>query len=203
MTKFWGKLLALGLVLAGTYAYLYSDLVVRRVGVYLPIAVFTLLWAEVLLITLVDDWPIPTVEVVIAALALTALAVNLLIASMVPTAHGKTEEIPLKRREGALFRSGPPLGLILSTLPVLIGIVLQLAHRGRARSRQYLDGKLCRGDGANGPGVPGGRRPVPAHSAWTSGGVLLRNGGGDAGGGWRRCWSSPGRKAAGSTRPRC
>ena len=45
---------------------------------------------------------------------------------MVSTAHGKTEEVPLKRREGALFRSGPPLGLILSTLPVLIGIVLQL-----------------------------------------------------------------------------
>ena len=35
----------LALVLAGTYAYVYSDLVVRKVGVYLSLAAITLLWA--------------------------------------------------------------------------------------------------------------------------------------------------------------
>src|SRR5262249_53916349 len=46
------RVLALLLVLAGTYAYLYSDLVVRRIGSYLFGAVITLLWAEVLVIDL-------------------------------------------------------------------------------------------------------------------------------------------------------
>jgi len=46
VTERWGQLLALGLVMAGTYAYAYSDLMVRRVGVYIYLAVFTLLWAR-------------------------------------------------------------------------------------------------------------------------------------------------------------
>ena len=49
----WGQFLALALVLAGTYAYFYSDIVVRRVGLYVYLAVFTLLWAEMLVIELV------------------------------------------------------------------------------------------------------------------------------------------------------
>jgi len=127
VTEAWGKLLALGLVLAGTYAYFYSDVVVRRIGIYIPIAVFTLLWSEVLLITLVPEWA--TVEAVILALALTALLMNLLIAGVRPAAevhgdhgphpHGRT----LRARDGVLFRAGPPLGLILSTVPVIIGMV--------------------------------------------------------------------------------
>src|SRR5262245_4663074 len=48
------KMLALWLVLAGSYVYLYSDLLVRRVGVYLYPAVFTLLWAELLVIDLLQ-----------------------------------------------------------------------------------------------------------------------------------------------------
>ena len=52
VTEQWGRLLALGLVIAGTYAYAYSDLVVRRVGIYIYLAVLTLLWAEVLIINL-------------------------------------------------------------------------------------------------------------------------------------------------------
>ena len=46
----WQKLVALAIVIAATYAYAYSDLVVRRVGVYIYLAVFTLLWSEVLII---------------------------------------------------------------------------------------------------------------------------------------------------------
>ena len=48
----WGQFLALALVLAGSYAYFYSDIVVRRVGLYVYLAVFTLLWAEMLVIEL-------------------------------------------------------------------------------------------------------------------------------------------------------
>ncbi len=72
----WGQLLALALVLAGTYAYIYSDLAVRRVGMYIFLAVFTLLWAEVLVIELFALKV--TTEAAIVALALTALAVNLI-----------------------------------------------------------------------------------------------------------------------------
>jgi hypothetical protein len=113
VTEFWGRVLALALVLAGTYAYLYSDLVVRRVGAYLPLAVFTLVWAEVLLIHMVEEWPIPTVEVVIFAFSLTALLVNLAIAAA-------------EDEKTTLFRAGPPLGFLLSTLPVVLGIVLHI-----------------------------------------------------------------------------
>ena len=69
-----GKWIALALVLAGTYAYGYSDLVVRRIGVYVYVAVFTLLWAEVLFIAIVAEHiRIPMIEVVIISLALTGL----------------------------------------------------------------------------------------------------------------------------------
>ena len=53
VTEPWGKFLALALILAGTYAYFYSDIVVRRVGLYVYLAVFTLLWAEMFVIELV------------------------------------------------------------------------------------------------------------------------------------------------------
>src|SRR5208283_1000195 len=76
VTEHSGRILALILVLAAIYAYAYSDLIVRRIGVYIYLAVFALLWAEVLIIQLL---PVPmTTEVVIIALAVTALAANLL-----------------------------------------------------------------------------------------------------------------------------
>jgi hypothetical protein len=118
-----GRLWALVLVLAGTYAYAYSDLVVRRVGVYLYVAVFTLLWAEVLVINLFG-WPLPLVEVIIIALALTALLANFALAR-------------LAGKDSALLRLGPPLGLFLSALPVALGVFLHfratsaLAHDWR------------------------------------------------------------------------
>jgi hypothetical protein len=106
------RVLAIVLVLAGTYAYFYSDLVVRRVGVYIYFAIFTILWAEVLLVNLLGLENV-TLELVIAVLAVTALAANLLQAMLT--------------RQGSTFaRSGPPLGLFLSTLPVVLGLVLHL-----------------------------------------------------------------------------
>lgn len=109
VTTWHGKLLALFLVLAGTYGYVYSDLFVRRVGVYLYVAVFTLLWAEVLALNLFD-WAKPY-EVVIITLAVTALAVNL-------------ARSALAGRGSLATRAAAPLGLFLSTLPVLLGVLL-------------------------------------------------------------------------------
>jgi hypothetical protein len=107
LTTPWGKGLALALVLAGTYAYLYSDLVVRRVGVYIYLAAFTLLWAEVLAVGLLGS---VSPEILITVLALTALAVNLLQANLA--------------KDAAFTRAVPILGLFLTLLPVLYGVAL-------------------------------------------------------------------------------
>jgi hypothetical protein len=112
VTQFGDKLLALCLVLAGTYAYVYSDLVVRRIGVYVYVAVVTLLWSEVLVIRLFPQLD-RMMEVVIIALSLTGLLANLVLST--PT--GKSSP---------LFRFGPPLGVFLSVLPVVLGVILHL-----------------------------------------------------------------------------
>ena len=57
-------------MLAGTYANAYSDLLVRREGLYIYLAVVTLLWAELLVIDLFAVKV--TAEVAIISLALTA-----------------------------------------------------------------------------------------------------------------------------------
>jgi hypothetical protein len=111
VTQYADRLIALALVVAAAYAYLYSDFAVRRVGVYVYLAAFTTLWAEVLLIDLVHDQIRP--EVIIAILALTALAANLI-------------ERPAESRGSAFARTMPPLGLLLSCVPVLFGIVLHI-----------------------------------------------------------------------------
>lgn len=99
----------IALTLAGTYAYIYSDVVVRRIGVYLYLAAFTLLWAEVQLLALID---MPGVQsVIIVTLSLTALAVNALQSRF--------------DAEGTFSRTVPPLGLLLSMLPVGMGVLLQ------------------------------------------------------------------------------
>ena len=74
--------LALLLVVAGTYAYIYSDLVVRRVGVYVHIAAATLLWALVLSLQLLNI--ALGMDALIAVLALTALAVNVFASQRLP-----------------------------------------------------------------------------------------------------------------------
>jgi hypothetical protein len=105
-----GKRLALLLVLVGFYAYVYSDVVVRRVGVYLSLAVVTLLWAELLAVGLVD-WPLNPVEVAILTLALTGLLVNV---------GGQG----LADREGRLADVAGTLGLVLNVMPVCLGVYL-------------------------------------------------------------------------------
>ncbi|HEV3448222.1 MAG TPA: hypothetical protein VG099_26515 [Gemmataceae bacterium] len=105
------RLLALALVLAGAYAYFYSDIVVRRIGIYIYIAIFVLLWSEILVIDLLH---LPVAgELVIIVLALTGLAANLL-------------QFMLTRANATFTRAGPPIGLFLSTVPVVLGILLHL-----------------------------------------------------------------------------
>jgi len=101
-------LLAGGLWLVGCYAYLYSDLVVRRVGVYTYLATACLLMAEGTLVGMSLD-----AEGVIAALAITALAANLA-QSWLGAAHERFQ------------RAVPPLALGLSALPVVMGGVLHM-----------------------------------------------------------------------------
>jgi hypothetical protein len=103
------RYLAILLTLVGTYAYFYSDFVVRRIGVYLYVAVFTLLWAEVQIIALFG--PERPMEFVILTLSLTSLLANLGIAAG-------------RERYATLARAGLPLGIILAAVPVVCGLFL-------------------------------------------------------------------------------
>lgn len=100
------NLLAAALWVAGAYAYLYSDIVVRRVGVYTFLAAFCFLLAEVTLVGI--DLP---AEWLIAILAVTAL-----VATLVQTFVAAPSE--------RINRAVPPLAMVLSCLPILLGIVL-------------------------------------------------------------------------------
>ncbi len=102
------SVLAGGLWLAGTYGYLYSDLVVRRVGIYTYIAAFCLLMGEMSLV-----WRHLHAEGAIAMLALTALAANVVRSSV-------------KNTNEKLERAVPPLALGLSALPVLLGLAIHV-----------------------------------------------------------------------------
>ena len=104
------SLLAGGLWLAGTYAYLYSDIVVRRVGIYTCVAAFCFLLAEV---TIVGQSL--RGEGIIAVLTLTAIGA---IAVQSYVAKAKANE--------RLNRAVPPLGMALSILPILIGLSLHI-----------------------------------------------------------------------------
>ena len=101
------SLLAGALWLAGTYIYLYSDIVVRRVGVYTYLAAFCLLLGIVSLIG-------PRLEsaAVILVLAFTAVAANL------------GQSVLARRDDDKLARVMMPLGIILSALPLLFGVIL-------------------------------------------------------------------------------
>lgn len=102
-------MLAAAVWLAAAYAYLYSDIVVRRVGVYLALAGFSLVMAE---ITLLLGFEAPA-EWIIAAMAVTSVAINVANAQW----GGAYKN---------LDRFVPPLGLMLGTIPVLWGVVLHL-----------------------------------------------------------------------------
>lgn len=103
------SLLAGGLWLAGAYLYLYSDLVVRRVGYYIYVAAFSLLMA---IITLVG-WQLDSLEAVIIVMSVIALIANL--------AKSKVSD-----ENKQFIRVSAPLGLILSGIPLLIGWGLYL-----------------------------------------------------------------------------
>jgi hypothetical protein len=120
-----GRVTALILLVAATYGYVYSDMAVRKVGVYLYLAVFTFLWAGVVFIGLID-WPIPTVEVALIAMALTALLVNFASVRL--------------DRELLLARSGPAVGLVLAVLPAAIGVLLRITAVPGAGAREYTIG---------------------------------------------------------------
>jgi len=92
--------------LLGTYAYLYSDIAVRRVGIYTYLAACCFLLAEVTIVGLNLE-----MEWLIAILALTALAANLVQAYLT---------VPNEK----ISRVVPPLAMALSSIPLLFGIVL-------------------------------------------------------------------------------
>lgn len=106
--------LALVLVMAATYAYIYSDLVVRKHGAYIHFAAFTLLWSEVLVVQLLKLQL--GLDAIITVLAGTSLAVNLAQATIT--------------RDQKLTRAFPVFGLLLGMLPVLLGIYEYLRFLG-------------------------------------------------------------------------
>lgn len=101
-------LLAGGLWLAATYAYLYSDIVVRRNGIDTFLAAVSLILAEVTLVGSQFQ-----TEGVIAILALTALAANV-VHSVLSSPQEKFNRIV------------HPLALSLCALPVIMGLVLHV-----------------------------------------------------------------------------
>jgi hypothetical protein len=113
-------LLATGIWLAGMYAYLYSDLVVRRVGIYLVLAGVSLVMAE---ITLMLGFDIRA-EWILAAMAVTSVAINYF-ARQWPGAYPNVE------------RFVPPLGLVLGFIPTMWGVALHV--RATSAAARQLD----------------------------------------------------------------
>lgn len=114
-------MLAAGVWLAAVYAYIYSDVVVRRIGVYLALAGFSLVMAETTLLLGFDISP----EWIIAAMALTSVGINI--------AQAQWGE-----QYKQFGRFVPPLGWVLGTVPVLWGVVLHLrATSGAVRELSW------------------------------------------------------------------
>ena len=102
-------LLAATLWLVAVYGYLYSDLVVRRVGVYVYGAAFSILMAVVTVV----GWQFESAEAVIVALAVVALGANLL-------------QTRVAQSSEKVVRFAAPPGMILSGIPLLIGWTLHI-----------------------------------------------------------------------------
>jgi hypothetical protein len=111
-------LLATGVWLAGIYAYLYSDIVVRRVGVYLALAGVCAVMAEVTLLLGFDV----RAEWILAAMAVTSVAINL--------AH---------RQWPGVYRNAdrfvPPIGLVLGFVPAIWGAALHVRATSAAAAQ--------------------------------------------------------------------
>ena len=119
------QLLALGLVLAGTYAYVYADLVVRRASAFIYAAAFTILWSEVIAIKLLSIEI--NEEVAILVLAVTALIVHLLHAVSIRKISSRSEgQSQTAETVGSFARVAQPLGVFLCIVPVVLGLELHL-----------------------------------------------------------------------------
>lgn len=108
------KWLSILLVIAGVYACVYSDLVVRRRGIFVNIAGGLLLWAEVLIVQYLNLQL--GVDAIIGILAATSLVIHL--AQL------------LGPRATTLMRSFPAFGIVLGVVPVLIGLTVYLGNAG-------------------------------------------------------------------------
>ncbi len=106
--------LALALVVSATYAYIYSDVVVRHVGVYVHIASATLMWSLVLGLQMLHSSP--RMDTLIAALALTSLIVN---TTKTTALHGSQ-----------YTRAFPVLGMLLPLLAVALGLLVYFRALG-------------------------------------------------------------------------
>jgi hypothetical protein len=108
VTETWGQILSLCLVIAGAYAYIYSEVVVRRVAIYVYLAAATLLWAQVL------SFQILHVDVgldaLIAILACTGALANLIHYSA----------------RGDRARALAALGLAMELAALVIGLIVYL-----------------------------------------------------------------------------
>jgi len=116
------NLLAGSLWLAAVYAYLYSDIVVRKIGVYLALAGFCLVMAEV---TLLLGLHVPH-EAILIIMSLTALGVNV-VRFLWPDWNEN------------LRRVVPPVAAALSILPVFIGVILHIRATSEAFNRMDWD----------------------------------------------------------------
>ncbi|MEM7477901.1 MAG: hypothetical protein AAF483_23185 [Planctomycetota bacterium] len=97
--------LALMLVAAASYAYVYSDVVVKKSGIYIQAAAFTIIWAEVLLVQMLQ------VELT-AASVIIVLAITSIVANIVQYFFSQGEsKIP----------GISALSLVLACLPLTIG----------------------------------------------------------------------------------
>lgn len=104
------QILALALVLVSTYAYVYSDLVVRKTGLFVYVAALTLLWALLLIVRLLRlelD-----ISILIIALSLLAVIMNVVQA----TTLGKLEAM----------RALPVHGALLSAVAIVMGLHVYL-----------------------------------------------------------------------------
>jgi hypothetical protein len=115
-------LLAGGLWLAAVYAYLYSDIVVRKIGVYLALAGVSLVMAELTLLLGFNVKP----EWVLTVMALTALAVNVV---RFRGPHWNPN----------LARVIPPVAMALSILPVFAGVILHIRATSQGFARLDWD----------------------------------------------------------------
>ncbi len=100
------------LVLAAAYAYLYSDLVVRKKGAYIYPAAFTLLWAQIIALRLMNLHHATIMAMIV--LAVTGLTINIAQAVL----SWRTSPV------SAAARPLAPLALWLALVPVVLGVWL-------------------------------------------------------------------------------